>query len=232
MASSSFTADRLGQVADGAGVQGGVDLLRRWRRPRRRSPGWSTVAGSALRWRSSSRPLMSGRCMSSRIRCGTRGPDRRQAVEAGHRDLHLDLRPLRQDAAHHLDVGLVVLDVVDDPPVVVRRQPASRSSRDDRTVSGSIALGSLRMNDEPSPGTLLTRIEPPISSARRRLMTRPMPVPWSAVRSRPSRLKRLEQLLHLLRRHAHPGVGDRDLDHVGPGRAGWRCGPGRCRRCT
>jgi hypothetical protein len=44
------------------------------------------------------------------------------------------------------------------------------------------------MNDEPSLGTLLTRIEPPISSARRRLMTRPMPVPWSAVRSRPSRL--------------------------------------------
>ena len=68
------------------------------------------------------------------------------------RDLQLHLRALRQDAAHHLDVGLVVLDVVHEALVVValgRRQRRRRSSAPCRCGA---ARGSVRMNVEPFAG--------------------------------------------------------------------------------
>ena len=190
----------------------------RWRRPRRRPPGSPRSPGRPSGGAAAPGRSMSGRCMSSRIRCGAPGADAGQAVARPVIETSIwTCGALREDAAHHLDVGLVVLDVVDDAAVVVGGQGLERRRASERTVSGSTAFGSLRMNDEPSPGTLLTRIEPPISSASRRLITRPMPVPSSRVRSRPEAVEGLEQLVHLLRRHAQAGVGDRDLDHVGRG---------------
>ena len=52
----------------------------------------------------------------------------------------------------------------------------------------STGRGKVSTKAEPSPLALLARSDPPISSARRRLITSPMPVPCCDMRSRPSRL--------------------------------------------
>ena len=55
--------------------------------------------------------------------------------------------------------------------------------------SGAAAVFSSNQNTLPDPTVLSTPIAPPISSTRRLAMTRPMPVPSSAVLSCPRRLK-------------------------------------------
>ena len=54
---------------------------------------------------------------------------------------------------------------------------------------GAVAAFSSNQNTLPSPTLLSTPISPPINSTRRLLITRPMPVPSSALRSWPRRLK-------------------------------------------
>ena len=165
---------------------------------------------------------MSGRCMSSRIRLGRR---RRTAARPSRPfidTLQADLRPAQQHAAHDLDVGLVVLDVVHHAaggswPA----RPATRSSVV-RPPSAWGARGSVRMKCEPSPATLCARSEPPISSARRRLMTRPMPVPSTRRAFAAQAVVGLEQLVHLRTCHAQAGVADRDLDGLRLGDAAER----------
>ena len=222
---------RLGEVADRAGGQGGLDLRRR-ASAETTMTGMSAMSGSLLRWRSSSRPLMSGRCMSSRIRCGRRARIGGQAVQAGHRHLQLHLAALRQDAAHDLDVGFVVLDVVDDAPVVVGRLGSRGRRGRSARCPGRSARGRRRMNDEPSPGTLWTpqRAAHQLGQAPADHQADAGALGRRALAAEP--VERLEQLVHLRRGHAHAGVGDRDLDAVGGGPAGWRCGPGRPRCCT
>ena len=166
---------------------------------------------------------MSGRCMSSRIRSGgRRAAIAARAVQAGGRDAQLDLRPLRQDAAHHLGVGLVVLDVVHIAAAVARqvrleRRPAARR----RSASSRRAAAASSTKVEPSPSDCSRAAMPPISSASRWLMTSPMPVPSMPLGSRPSRLKGWNSSASCCVAHARPGVDDVDLDRR-PGRAGAR----------
>ena len=156
---------------------------------------------------------MSGRCMSSRIRCGRRARIGRQAVEAGHRDLHLHLRraapgcrasPRRWSRCPRCSAR----SAGGSRPA--RSRGASRS--DGHRVRVDRAAAAQDERRAFAGDAAARRSEPPISSARRRLMTRPMPVPSSRRALAAEPVERLEQLVHLLRRHAHAGVGDRDLD--------------------
>ena len=144
--------------------------------------------------------------------------DGRQAVEAGHRHLQLDLRraapgcrasPRRWSRCPRRSGRCAG----GSRPARRRRRrgasgrcpgrSAARQAQDERRAFAGEAAA--------------RRSEPPISSARRRLMTRPMPVPSVAAALAAEPVERLEQLVHLRRRHAQAGVGDRDLDAVGAG---------------
>ena len=67
---------------------------------------------------------------------------------------------------------------------------------------------------EPRPGSLSTVMSPPIIWQKRLLIARPRPVPPYLLAVAEGLGELLEQLAHLLRRHADAGVGDRERDPV------------------
>ena len=83
------------------------------------------------------------------------------------------------------------------------------------SFGASTILGSRIVKVEPRPGSLSTVMSPPIIWQKRRLIASPRPVPPYLLAVRRGRLgELLEQLAHLLRRHADAGVGDRERDPV------------------
>ena len=78
-------------------------------------------------------------------------------------------------------------------------------------LAASTILGSRIVKVEPRPGSLSTVMSPPIIWQKRLLIASPRPgAAVFARRGGGSLGKLLEQLAHLLRRHADAGVGDRD----------------------
>ena len=83
------------------------------------------------------------------------------------------------------------------------------------SLGRSTILGSRIVKVEPRPGSLSTVMSPPIIWQKRLLIARPRPVPPYLLAVVGGSLgKLLEQLAHLLRRHADAGVGNRQRDPV------------------
>ena len=136
-----------------------------------------------------------------------------QPVQAAHRHRQLQLRALHQHAAHHFDVGLVVLDVVHPPlPVAAgRRRRRRRGGRVDGTFVGqrqpqhesrALAVGALGLQAAAHQFGQAAADGQPDAGA----------LGAAALAAQP--VEGLEQLGQLRGAQPQAGVGDADLQHA------------------
>ena len=102
-----------------------------------------------------------------------------------------NIGPARDQLLDQLQIGRVVLHIeqrAQRRAMLDRRLGDRGGSAVSASSVGSAVEFSSNQNTLPAPTVLSTPITPPISSTSRLLITRPMPVPSSALRSCPRRL--------------------------------------------